>query len=131
MAEYLVIIERADGNFSAYSPDLPGCVATGTSREDAEANRREAVRLHLLGLRAEGFSIPEPSASASRISLSHIMPRLDSTTSRWLCSVMPVARAEVAELADAQASGACGPKARGSSNLPFRTTQMLFLQLSQ
>lgn len=67
MAEYLIVIEKADGNFAAYSPDLPGCVATGATREEVEANMREAVRFHLDGLREEGLPIPEPTASVSRV----------------------------------------------------------------
>ena len=69
MVEYLIVIEKANGNFSAYSPDLPGCIAAGATREETEAIMREAVRLHIEGLRAEGLPIPEPSASATRITL--------------------------------------------------------------
>jgi len=54
---YAVIIEQAGGNFSAYVPDLPGCVATGDTREEASANIREAIRFHLEGLRADGYPI--------------------------------------------------------------------------
>ncbi len=64
-----LIKQKADGNFSVYSPDLPGCVTTGATREEAEANMREAVRFHLEGLRAEGLPIPEPSASVVRIAI--------------------------------------------------------------
>lgn len=67
MAEYLIVIEKANGNFAAYSPDLPGCIATGATREEVEANMREALLFHLEGLREEGFPIPEPTASASRV----------------------------------------------------------------
>ncbi len=69
MAEYLIVIEKASRNFSAYSPDLPGCIATGATRGKAEAKMREAVRLHIEGLQAEGLPIPKPSASATRIAL--------------------------------------------------------------
>jgi len=57
------------GNYSAYLPDLPGCVATGATPEEAEANIRDAVRLHLDGLKAEGLPIPQPSTLAARIAL--------------------------------------------------------------
>ena len=69
MTEYLIVVEKANGNFSAYCPDLPGFIATGTTREETEANMREAVRMHLDGLRAGGQPLPEPSATASRIAV--------------------------------------------------------------
>ncbi len=59
---YAVVIEKADGNYSAYVPDLPGCVATGATAEEAEQRIREAIRLHLDGLREDGLSIPEPTS---------------------------------------------------------------------
>jgi len=62
--KYLVVVEKADGNYSAYLPDLPGCVATGRTREEVEANIREAVRLHLEGLREDGLPVAEPAAFA-------------------------------------------------------------------
>jgi predicted RNase H-like HicB family nuclease len=59
---YAVVIERADGNFSAYVPDLPGCVTTGATIEEIERNIREAIAFHLDGLREDGLPIPIPSA---------------------------------------------------------------------
>ncbi len=59
---YGVVIERADGNYSAYVPDLPGCVATGATREEVEGNIREAIRFHIDGLRADGLPVPEPTS---------------------------------------------------------------------
>ena len=59
---YAIVIERAEGNFSAYAPDLPGCVATGTSIEEAEAEIREAIEFHLQGLRQDGLAIPQPTS---------------------------------------------------------------------
>ena len=59
---YAVVIEKAEANFSAYVPDLPGCVATGATKEEAEQNIREAVRFHLDGLREDGLAIPEPTS---------------------------------------------------------------------
>ncbi len=58
---YAVIIERAEGNYSAYVPDLPGCITTGASIEEIEKNIREAIELHIDGLREDGLPIPEPS----------------------------------------------------------------------
>jgi predicted RNase H-like HicB family nuclease len=58
---YAVVIERANGNYSAYVPDLPGCVTTGTTVEEVERNIREAVAFHLDGLREDGLPIPVPS----------------------------------------------------------------------
>ena len=55
---YAVVIEKADSNYSAYVPDLPGCVATGSTVSEAEASLREAIELHLSGLREDGIPIP-------------------------------------------------------------------------
>jgi predicted RNase H-like HicB family nuclease len=57
---YAVIIESGPENFSAYSPDLPGCVATGRTLEDTRKNMREAIQFHLEGMRASGEMIPDP-----------------------------------------------------------------------
>jgi predicted RNase H-like HicB family nuclease len=58
---YAVIIEKAESNFSAYVPDLPGCVATGASLEDTESNIREAIALHVQGMREDGLPVPMPT----------------------------------------------------------------------
>jgi predicted RNase H-like HicB family nuclease len=65
MNRYLIIIEPTSTGFSAYSPDLPGCVATGASREEVERNMREAIAFHIDGLRYYGEEIPVPSAQAA------------------------------------------------------------------
>lgn len=57
---YAVVIERAESNFSAYVPDLPGCVATGATREEVESEIRDAIAFHLDGLREDGLPAPEP-----------------------------------------------------------------------
>jgi predicted RNase H-like HicB family nuclease len=58
---YLIVIEGAEGeNFSAYAPDLPGCVATGATREEVEREMRDAIALHIEGLRDEGSRFPSP-----------------------------------------------------------------------
>lgn len=64
MTEYLAIYEHDADGWSVYVPDLPGCVSTGDTREEAEAGIREAVVLHLEGLRAEGLPVPAPSTVA-------------------------------------------------------------------
>ncbi len=69
MKRYLVVIEQAGGNLSAYSPDLPGCVATGKTRDEVEVNMREAIRMHLDGLKEDGLPIPEPSATAEYVAV--------------------------------------------------------------
>ena len=58
---YATVIENAGGNFSAYVPDLPGCVATGSSVEATEKAIREAIQFHLEGMRDDGVPIPEPT----------------------------------------------------------------------
>jgi predicted RNase H-like HicB family nuclease len=58
---YAVVIEKAEGNFAAYVPDLPGCVVTGATVEETESQIRGAIELHLEGLRADGLPVPEPS----------------------------------------------------------------------
>jgi len=70
MQRYLIVIEKANGNFSAYSPDLPGCVATGLTREETERNMEEAIRMHLDGLREDGLPLPEPAASAEYVQVA-------------------------------------------------------------
>ena len=64
---YAIVIEKAEGNYSAYVPDLPGCVATGDSVEVVEAQIREAIRFHLDGLRADGAPIPAPTSIAEYV----------------------------------------------------------------
>ena len=63
--KYLVVIEPTDTGFSSYSPDLPGCVSSGATREEVEHNMQEAIEFHIEGLREEGYSVPEPSTSSS------------------------------------------------------------------
>ena len=67
MHRFLVVIERADGNYSAYSPDLPGCVATGHTREGAERNMHEAIQMHVRGMVEDGLPIPESHSSAEYV----------------------------------------------------------------
>ena len=62
MSKYLVIFEKADHNYSAYSPDLPGCIATGTTRKQVEKNIKEAIAFHIEGLKEDNQEIPDPSS---------------------------------------------------------------------
>ena len=58
----MVIFEKANENLSAYSPDLPGCIATGGTRQETEENIRAAIAMHINGLREDGLPIPEPAS---------------------------------------------------------------------
>jgi predicted RNase H-like HicB family nuclease len=62
---YAIVIEKADGNYSAYAPDLPGCVATGDTPQEAEDNMREAIRFHLDGLAEDGLPIPPAQSTVA------------------------------------------------------------------
>jgi predicted RNase H-like HicB family nuclease len=64
MQRFLIIIEEAGDNYSAYSPDLPGCVATGATHDETERNMYEAIQMHIDGLREDGLPIPHSSAFA-------------------------------------------------------------------
>ena len=64
---FLVVVEDAGENFSAYSPDLPGCVATGATREEAEKNMFDAIRFHIEGLKEDGLPIPSSNSSAEYV----------------------------------------------------------------
>ena len=70
MTRYVVLIEPTETGFSAYSPDLPGCISTGRTPEEVEANMREAVSGHLEELREAGLPIPAPSTSASYVEVA-------------------------------------------------------------
>ncbi|OGO32974.1 MAG: hypothetical protein A2Z29_07045 [Chloroflexi bacterium RBG_16_56_11] len=62
MHKYLVIYEKANDNYSAYSPDIPGCIATGKTRREVEKNIKDAINLHIMGLKEDGLPVPEPSS---------------------------------------------------------------------
>ena len=64
---YAVVIEKAEKTYSAYVPDLPGCVATGATVADVEAEIREAIRFHIDGLKADGIAVPPPAAIAEYV----------------------------------------------------------------
>ena len=65
--KYTVVYERADANFAAYVPDLPGCIATGETRAEVERNIREAIAFHLEGLKLEGEVVPTAEAWAELV----------------------------------------------------------------
>ncbi|MBU0751719.1 MAG: type II toxin-antitoxin system HicB family antitoxin [Gammaproteobacteria bacterium] len=67
---YAVVIERAAGNFSAYVPDLPGCIATGKTFGDTEVEIRAAIAFHLDGLREDGLPIPAPSSQVEYVEVA-------------------------------------------------------------
>lgn len=69
MTEYLVVIEKADGNFGAYIPDLPGCVSTGDTVEEVRGLMREAIHMHIESLREHGEPVPPPSSSAEYLAV--------------------------------------------------------------
>jgi len=69
---YAIVIEKADNNYSAYVPDLPGpgCVATGKTVEEAESQIREVIEFHLEGLREDGASIPQPASRVKYVDIA-------------------------------------------------------------
>ncbi|MDB5619616.1 type II toxin-antitoxin system HicB family antitoxin [Tardiphaga sp.] len=64
---YAVVIEKAESNYSAYVPDLPGCVATGESIKAVEIEIRDAIRFHIDGLKEDGLSVPAPTSIADYV----------------------------------------------------------------
>ncbi|MCY3669187.1 MAG: type II toxin-antitoxin system HicB family antitoxin [Gemmatimonadetes bacterium] len=68
--KYLIVVEKTETGFSSYSPDLLGCVATGATEEETEANMKEAIAFHVEGLKQEGFPIPQPSAKSAYIEVA-------------------------------------------------------------
>ena len=67
---YLVIIEKTKTGFSAFSPDLPGCVATGATEEETEKSMRDAIAFHLEGMHQEGLQVPRPHSSSTYLDVS-------------------------------------------------------------
>lgn len=67
---YAIVIEKGEGNYSAYVPDLPGCVAVGDTVEETEREIQEAIEFHLEGLRADGLPIPEPTSRVEYVEVS-------------------------------------------------------------
>ena len=67
---YAIVIEAAESNFSAYVPDLPGCVATGATLKEAELAIREAIEFHIEGLRADNLPVPPPSSRVDYVEVA-------------------------------------------------------------
>ena len=67
---YAVVIEKAEGNYSAYVPDLPGCIATGGTIVEIESEIREAISFHLEGMREDGMAVPVPSSKVEYIDVA-------------------------------------------------------------
>jgi len=65
--KYAVVFEKSDNNYAAYVPDLPGCIATGKTRDDVERHIREAIAFHIEGLKQQGEVVPEPVTWAELI----------------------------------------------------------------
>ena len=64
---YAIVIEKAESNYSAYVPDLPGCVATGDTIEEVEREIRDAIQFHIAGLREDGIPVPAPTSRAEYV----------------------------------------------------------------
>jgi predicted RNase H-like HicB family nuclease len=67
---YAIVIEKAENNYAAYVPDLPGCVTTGETIEETEQQIREAIEFHIRGLREDGLLIPEPSSKVNYVDVA-------------------------------------------------------------
>ena len=70
MKKYLIVIEKSETGYSAYSPDVPGCIATGTTQEETEREMAAAIQFHLEGMREEGYDVPEPHSRPAWIEIS-------------------------------------------------------------
>ena len=68
--KYLIIIEETKTGYSAFSPDLPGCVATGSSKEEVEENIKDAVAFHVEGMHQEGLEVPQPHSFSTYLEVS-------------------------------------------------------------
>jgi len=69
MHRFLIVIEKAGRNYSAYSPDLPGCVATGKTRKETEENMYQSIELHIKGMQEDKIPIPQPTSVAEYITI--------------------------------------------------------------
>ena len=74
MYRFLIIIEKANDNYSAYSPDLPGCIATGDTYEETEQNMYDAIEMHVDGLLEDGLPVPEPTSMAEFVVIKEKIP---------------------------------------------------------
>lgn len=69
MYRFLIVVEKANGNYSAYSPDLPGCIATGKTRDEVTRNMHEAIEMHVRGMIQDKLPIPESQSFAEYIAV--------------------------------------------------------------
>ncbi|QDV35009.1 type II toxin-antitoxin system HicB family antitoxin [Tautonia plasticadhaerens] len=69
MKRYAIVIEKAESNYAAYVPDLPGCIATGATVQETERRLREAIELHVEGMREDGQTIPDPSSQVEYLEI--------------------------------------------------------------
>lgn len=67
MKRYAIVIEKAAANYAAYVPDLPGCIATGATAQETERLLREAIEMHVEGMREDGLPVPEPSSQVEYV----------------------------------------------------------------
>ena len=67
---YAVVIEKAQSNYSAYVPDLPGCIAMGETVEEVQRRIREAIELHISGMREDGLAVPPPSSRVEYVQVA-------------------------------------------------------------
>jgi len=72
MKKFAIVIEEGEENLSAYVPDLPGCITTGRTVDEIERNMREAIELHLSGLRENGEPVPEPHTAVGYVELQDV-----------------------------------------------------------
>lgn len=70
MMKFAIIIEKANGNYSAYCPDLPGVIATGRTTDETILNMKESIEFHLEGLKEENIAIPEPTTQVTSIEVT-------------------------------------------------------------
>jgi len=83
---YAIVVEKTENNYSAYVPDLPGCVATGRTVEEVEKEIREAIEFHIAGLREDGMAVPQPSSIVEYLEVA-AWPRLRHWTNPSLQSL--------------------------------------------
>lgn len=70
MSRYLIVIERGERNYSAFVPDLPGCIATGRTRDEVVRNMQRAIEMHVEGMREDGLSIPDPTTDGEWVEVN-------------------------------------------------------------
>jgi predicted RNase H-like HicB family nuclease len=68
--KYLIVVEKSETGYSAYSPDIPGCVSTGATLAETEKNMKEAIEFHLEGLKAEGYPVPVPATQSAYVEVA-------------------------------------------------------------